>query len=228
MIVSTKIALRLLPWILLTTIIFTLYLTNHWPFGSGDNDYQDVIESTTFLERIERLGKLELVKYNYKEVFEYKRLSDGKIIGNAILNTTNYDPDISVILIASGEAVGCIDLMLMQLSDIHVSDDSVVVTLPAPELCYYKLNLDDTKVYSLSESSWWSKLFSDSDEENEVLQMAYQKAEQRISEAALESGIYRSVNEQATLILKPLLEEVSGKSIMIETTLPAVQLSTAP
>lgn len=220
--------IRLLPWILLATVVFTLYLTNHWPFGKKDEQFQHIIESTTFLEKIEELGRLELVKYNYKEVFEYKRLSDGKIIGNSILKTYNYDPDISVILVASGEAVGCIDLTQLQLTDIEISRDSVIVHLPAPELCYHKLNLDDTKVYSFSESSWWSRLFSDEDEKNEVLQMAYQKAEKRISEAALESGIYQSVNEQAAVILQPLLEEVSGKNILIRTSLPAVQLLPEP
>lgn len=95
---SSKLFFKSLPWILLATIIFTLYLTNHWPFGKTKSTHQDVIDSTVLLERIEKLGKLELVKYNFKEVFEYKRLSDGKLVSNALLNASDYDPDISVIL----------------------------------------------------------------------------------------------------------------------------------
>ncbi|MCK5104932.1 MAG: DUF4230 domain-containing protein, partial [Cyclobacteriaceae bacterium] len=169
-------------------------------------------------------GKLELVKYNFKEVFEYKRLSDGKIIGNSILNTHNYNPDLSVILIASGEAVGCIDLAKLEVSDIDLKKDSVVIHLPSPELCYHKLDLENTKIYSFSKESWWSRLFSDEVEKNEILQMAYQKAEARLREAAIESGIYQSTNENVVIMLKPLLEQLTGKNVIFSTSLPSIEL----
>ena len=223
--ISAKLILKIFPWLLLSIIVFTLYLTNHWPFSKKEKEYQHIVDTTVILNKIESLGKLELVKYNFKEVFEYKRLSDGKIIGNSILNSNNYNPDLSVILIASGEAVGCIDLTKIKVSDIEEKSDSIFVQLPAPELCYYKLDLENTKIYSFSRESWWSRLFSEEDEKNEVLQMAYQKAETKLKEAAIESGIYQSTNENVVRMLMPLLEQITGKNVILSTTLPLKKLA---
>jgi hypothetical protein len=223
--ISAKLILKIFPWLLLIIIVFALYLTNHWPFSKKEKEYQHIVDTTVILNKIESLGKLELVKYNFKEVFEYKRLSDGKIIGNSILNSNNYNPDLSVILIASGEAVGCIDLTKIKVSDIEEKSDSIFVQLPAPELCYYKLDLENTKIYSFSRESWWSRLFSEEDEKNEVLQMAYQKAETKLKEAAIESGIYQSTNENVVRMLMPLLEQITGKNVILSTTLPLKKLA---
>ncbi len=222
--ISPKLFLKILPWILLIIITATLYFTHHWPFSKKEKEYQHIIDSSVILQEVEKLGKLELVKYNFKEVFEYKRLSDGKIIGNSLLNIHNYNPDLSVILIASGEAVGCIDLTKLEYSDIDLNGDSIIVQLPAPELCYYKLDMNNTKIFSFNKESWWSRLFSEEDEKNEVLQMAYQKAEARLREAATESGIYESTNENVVIMLKPLLEQLTGKNVIISTTLPIKEL----
>jgi hypothetical protein len=223
-VISPKLFIKLFPWILLFVITATLYFTNHWPFTKKEREHQHIIDSSVILKEVENLGKLELVKYNFKEVFEYKRLSDGKIIGNSILSTHNYNPDLSVILIASGEAVGCIDLTKLEYADIDMRGDSIVVHLPAPELCYHKLDMNNTKIYSFNKESWWSRLFSEEDEKNEVLQMAYQKAEERLREAAIESGIYQSTNENVTIMLKPLLQQLTGKNVIVSTSLPAIEL----
>lgn len=222
--ISPKLLFKILPWFLLLIIVFSLYLTNHWPFEKQQKNHQILMESTVILQEIEPLGKLELVKYNFKEVFEYKQLSDGKIVGNAILKSTDYNPDISVMLIATGEAVGCIDLSKLDLSNIDTNEDSVVVYLPAPELCYYKLDLDETKIYSFSRESWWSRMFSDDEERDKVLQIAYQEAESRLKEIAVESGIYNSTNENVKAMLQPLLEQLTGKNVKLITVLPALEL----
>ena len=220
---SLKIIFKFLPWLLLGIIILTLYITNHWPF-SREGAYQHLLDSSVILKEVENLGKMELVKYNFSEVFEYKRLSNGKIIGNTIFNTNSYDPDLSVLLIASGEAVGCIDLTKVKTSDITISSDSIILYLPTPELCYHKLNLEKTKIYSFSKESWWSRLFSNEKEKNEVLQFAYRKAELKMREAAIESGIYRSTNDNAKIMLIPLFEKLTGKTVGIVTALPQIEL----
>jgi len=222
--ISPKLFLKALPWLLLAVIVITLYLTNHWPFGNKEKAYQEIIETSVILNKIEGLGKLELVKYNFKEVYEYKRFNNGKIIGNSILNMHSYDPDVSVILVASGDAVGCIDLTRIQKSDIEITKDTVFLLLPEPELCYHKLDLGSTKIYSFSNESWWSRLFSNEDEKNEILQMAYKKAESRLQEAAIESGIFQSTNENAKQMLKPLLEQLTGKTVIFNTPLPIENL----
>ena len=218
--ISPKTFLRLLPWLILLIIVATLWLTNHWPFSSDSEKQTELVTSTVILQKVENLGRLELTRYNFKEVFEYRRLSSGKIVSNSILRSYDYDPDLSVLLIASGEAVGCLDLTQIELNNIEISGDSVLLTLPPPQLCYHKLDLENTKIYSFSKESWWSKLFSDKEEQNEVLQMAYREAEAKLEQAAIESGIFSKTNENALLILQPLLENLSGKSVFIETTMP--------
>ena len=209
---------------MLLVIVFTLYLTNHWPFGKQEQNHQILMESTSILREIENLGRLELVRYNFNEVFEYKKLSNGKIVGNALLKSTDYDPDISVILVATGEAVGCIDLTKINIADVKLNQDTLVLHLPTPELCYYKLDLDKTRIYSFSNESWWARMFSNNDEKNGVLQMAYREAENKLREAALESGIFHSTNENVTIMLVPLLTKLSGKKVKLVTKLPNVEL----
>ncbi len=221
--ISPKLFFRVLPWVLISFFIFILSITNHWPFEKNAKDKQ-IIETSVILSKIESLGRLELVKYNFRELFEYKRLSDGRIIGNSLLNTNNYNPDLSVILVAAGEAVGCIDLTKIEERNINIEKDSVFIQLPSPELCYYKLDMENTKLYSFTKDSWWSRFFTDEQEKNQILHLAYQKAEGRLKDAAIESGIYQSTNENVVHMLKPLLEQISGKKIFISTSLPEKSL----
>ena len=223
--ISPKFLFKAFPWFLLIVIVFTLYLTHHWPFTKDEEKQQTIIESTTILEKIEALGKLELVKYNFKEVFEYKQLSDGKVIGNSIIHNYSFEPDLSVLLIASGEAVGCIDLRKININDITTKQDTIILSLPPPELCYYKLDLENTRLYSFSKESWWSKLFSSEEEKANILQLAYQQAEKKLKEAAIESGIYQTTNENTKHILQPILEELSGMEIKIITSIPDKKIS---
>ena len=54
--------------------------------------------------------------------------------------------------------------------------------------------------------------------------MAYQKAEARLREAAVESAIYQSTNENVAIMLKPLLQQLTGKNVIISTSLPEKEL----
>jgi len=217
-----KIIFRLLPWLLLVVMAFVLYFSKIRFFGA---DRQiEVIESTTILKEIEQLGRLELVKYNFKEIFDYKQISDGKIIGNSILRLQDYSPDLNVVLVASGEAVGCIDLTKIKETDIQLTEDTVFVLLPSPELCYHKLDLENTRIYSFKNNSWWSKLFSDDDNDEEVLQAAYRETEKRIELAAYESGILDKTNEQAKIMMRALLESTTGKKVKVIAGIPDIPI----
>ncbi len=216
--VPSKIIIRLISGLLLIAMSVALYISIFDPFAKKEDVL--VFESTTILQEVERIGRLELVKYNFKEIFDYKRLSEGKAISSALLNTYNFNPDIKVILVATGEAVGCIDLTKLRESDIDVYKDSITIALPPPELCYHKLDMENTHVFSISNSSWWSRLFSDSDEKTAAVQTAYKLAERKIAEAAVASGILRTTNEQAVKMLTPMLEGMTGKKVTIVTSIP--------
>ena len=218
---SPRLIFKLLPWLMLTVMIFTLYITSRWPFVSSNEQQREMIETTTILNEIENIGRLELVKYRFKEIFDYQKLSESKAVGSAILKTYDFNPDLKVVLIATGEAVGCIDLQKMDASDIRAHGDTIIISLPAPELCYYKLDLENTKIYSFNKESWLSRLFSDDEEKNQALEAAYRKAEKAIREAALQSGILTQTNENAVNMLTPMLENLTGKSVLLITAMPA-------
>jgi hypothetical protein len=216
---TPRLLLKILPWFLILALSLYVYLKQQ-SLNSGKGGIE-IIDSSVILREVEQIGKLELVKYNFKEIFDYKRLSEGKMIGNSLINSYNYTPDVNVILVATGEATGCIDLTRLNISDIYIDKDSVTILLPPAELCYHKLDMANTRIFSFSNSSWWSRLFSNEDEKTKAVQTAYTLAEQRIKEAALQSGILQSTNDQAIKMLVPMLETMTGKKVKIVPSIPA-------
>ena len=94
--------------------------------------------------------------------------------------------------------------------------DTLVVLLPKPELCYHKLDLEKTRVYHLERTGWWSRLFADDNEIKDVIEKAYKNAERQIEKSAIESGILEQTEKNAELILKPMLERMSGKKVLLQ------------
>ena len=142
-----------------------------------------------------------------------------KELSPSVLNMIKLDADSKAILISRGEAVGCIDLTKMSERDLVVSGDSVFVRLPKPELCYHKLDVNGTKLYSVE-----TGLFANRDQ---FISRAYKQAERNIEQAAKKSDILSQSQFQAKAILGPLLEEVSGKKIIFTERLPAVRIEPA-
>lgn len=195
----SKVIFRFLPYlIILGLIVFILFDNN----GILTAEKETRIESTTILESIESMGKVELVKYNFKEVIEITRKTP------EFLSIFKLGPDSKAVLIASGEAVGCIDLTLVTSKDIVSNSDTLIVSLPPPELCYYKVDLENTKLYSLQ-----TGFFT---EASEFVEEAYREAEKQIKQAALQSNILSQTQDNAELILKPFLEELSGKKVVLK------------
>ena len=217
---------KLLPWILLTFVLVVLYFTGHWPFGKSGKT--NVINTNTVVQEIENIGNLELVKYHFSEVLDFNRLSNAKLSGNAILGNFDFDPDLKAVMIASGEAAGCIDLTAIDSSDIQPLGDTLIITLPQPQLCYYKLALDKTKIHSFTRKGWWSRLFPNDDDEKETFELAYQNAEKQIKEAALQSGILEKTRDNAELILKPMLHKITGKHVVLHYQMAGATLDRKP
>jgi hypothetical protein len=153
------------------------------------------ITEDVMIEKITNIGKLELVKYSMKDVIE-------KNISRPIL------PDKRILFVAAGEAAGCIDLTKVKKEDIKASEDSVTIFLPEPEICYAKLDHQRSKVYDLS------GVFLPADRQ-EMIEDIYKLAEQKILQNARELNILGKTKENAELIFKPMLENISGKKVGI-------------
>lgn len=199
-----QIILRNLPWVLLLTVIAWVLITGKLPFYPDRTTDESTIRHDVVLQRLEALGRLELVRYQFKEITEVKNTSQLKIF------LRSFSPDMKAALITSGEAVGCVDLTKLSDGDIVIFDDSLVINLPPPELCYYKIDLENSRIYDLE-----TGYLATDEEERAFVEEVYRSAENQIRKAALDSGIKSQTRDNARQFIKPLLEELSGKKIGI-------------
>jgi hypothetical protein len=158
------------------------------PFSSGEVE----VSHNVLLQQISSMGKLELVKYNFRDVVESKIKKD-------LL------PDAKVLLIVSGEATGCLDLTKIKVSDIAENGDTLVIHLPEPEICNYKIDHSKSRVYDTEYA------FLD---EAKLVDNAFQKAESEIAQNAQSMGILEQTKKSAEQVLKPFLENVSKKKVV--------------
>ncbi len=206
-----KIAFWLFPWIFL--LICGYLVWNNWSninflpqSSTNDSEVQNLV-----LERIEDLGKLELTKYHFQEITEIQK------IGKDFYNLFKLEGDSKAVLISNGEAVGCLDLTKLEIKDLQMNGDTLLVQLPAPEICYFKLDLNKTRVYALE-----TGMFTN---EKGFIEKAYKSAESQIRESALSSGILTQTKEHAELILRPILEQISNKQVILVYDIPKVQIT---
>lgn len=167
------------------------------PFKS---EHTTEVTSNILLEKITAMGKLELVKYNFKDVVESKIQKD-------LL------PDAKVLLVVMGEAIGCIDLTKIRVGDIDNRTDQLVVHLPEPEICTFKIDHAKSKVYDSQFA------FMD---EAELVDQAFKKAEVQVQQSAQAMGIIQETKTSAQQILKPFLEQISGKQVVLVYTMKDV------
>jgi hypothetical protein len=185
-----------------------------WQKYSAGPDIQPeppVVSHHTVLQEITAMGKLELVKFNFRDIVEYEK-------GLTNFSTINYylnkygGNKAKAVLIVGGEAVGCIDLTQISASDIvDAGRDTLIVYLPKAELCVNKINHDQSKVYSMQHTYFV--------EEGQMVSEAYLAAEKKIADEALRMGILEQTDENAEKILRPFLEKTSGKTVLLRRRL---------
>ena len=146
------------------------------------------------VKEIVSLGKMELVKYSFRDVVEQEIIRD-------------FLPDPKAILIVQGEAVGCIDLSKISEKDLLTTGDTLILNLPNPEVCYHKIDHSKSKIYKTDYAFMNEAL---------LLDEAYRKAEEQILKSALDSDILEQTKKNADLILKPLIENISSKNVVIK------------
>ncbi len=206
MISGFRLLFRLLLFVLLAFGIIAVWesvkIGKWFSFGASN---ETATTHAMVLKEVQSLGKLELVRYNFKDIVEHEQI-------------VQWFPNPKAILIVQGEAIGCIDLTKITTSDVTTESDTVVVHLPEPELCSYKIDHSKSKVYNTEYA------FT---EEANLVQEAYLHAEKQIQKSALEMGILDQTKRNAEQILKPVLEKISGKKIVLryrmKATLPKLR-----
>jgi hypothetical protein len=194
---TLKLAIRL---IMLITVLAVVIFLGLKIVGFG-KPTEPVITHNMVLQQVTAIGKLELVKYQFKDVVEYQKEQTDYSIINRML------PKAKAVLIVSGEAVGCIDLTKITTNDISDSKDTIYVYLPKPEMCVNKIDHQKSKVYDLTNGYFV--------EQGKMVSDAYAAAETQIQQSALSMGILEQTNENAVKILGPMLEKIAGKKVVL-------------
>jgi hypothetical protein len=194
---TLKLAIRLITLII---ILFVVIFVGLKIVGFG-KPTEPVITHNMVLQQVTAIGKLELVKYHFKDVVEYQKEQTDYSIINSVL------PKAKAVLIVSSEAIGCIDLTKINTNDISDSKDTMYVYLPKPEMCVNKIDHQQSKVYDLSNGYFV--------EQGKMVSDAYAAAETQIQQSALNMGILEQTNENAVKILGPMLEKIAGKKVVL-------------
>ena len=201
--------MRLLSWLvrLIVLILLLVGIQTLWSNARNGEWFPDILGGedktetmhTVVLQEITAMGKLELVKYNFKDVVEQEIVK-------------LWLPNAKAVLIVQGEAIGCIDLTKINITDITSQQEILVVHMPEPELCVFKIDHEKSKVYNTEYA------FT---EEAKLVQEAYKQAEKQIQKSALDMGILKQTEENATKILTPILEKASGKKVLLKFPMTA-------
>jgi len=152
---------------------------------------QTVVTHEAIIEEIKTMGKMELATLYVKDIIEYKE-------ERAFL------PDSKVLLMVSGEVNGCVDLQKLQEKDLELSGDKLVVYLPAPEICFSKVDHEHSKVY---EKTSWILL----DDDAELIDKTYKEADKYLKSPAVTQKAMQTAAEKAPEILGPIFKKISGK-----------------
>ena len=128
MINLAKLILKILPWLLVVGLLSWMLIQEKMSFSS---ERVTEIETNTILTKVEQRGKMELVKYNFQEVTEIK-----KIANSIDFKFFKYKPlpDSKGVLISQGSAAGCIDLTKIRVEDIQSENDTIYIKLPAGKI----------------------------------------------------------------------------------------------
>ncbi len=199
-----RILVRYFPWVLLITFFSWIWVSGDIPFISRQKKDTLTVNNDIVLQQLEAIGKLELIKYHFKEITEVRATSQWKAFFNS------YSPDMKAALITSGLAVGCLDLTQLTKNDIVISSNEILIYLPNPELCQYKVDLEKSRIYHLE-----TGILATDAEEKKFIETVYSQAEHQIKNAAYDSGILDKTRENADTIIKPLIEKITSKKVKL-------------
>ncbi|WP_258103968.1 DUF4230 domain-containing protein [Marinoscillum sp. MHG1-6] len=205
MIGLTKLFLKLFPWLLCVGLLSYLLISEK--LGIKKAFQSTEIHQNTLLQSVEKIGKLEVVQYNLQQITELKKVP-GYIDLKLFQLKNPLIEDAKGVLISQGSATGCIDLTKVSKSDILLIEDTLYITLPQPELCNFKIDLEKSRLYDL-------EIRSILDQQKEFMEELYRLAEADVKKSAMDMGIIEQSRSNAILILKPLFENVSGMPVII-------------
>lgn len=182
----------LLPFLLAIGLAALIYFTyRNFMFSEKEE-----VKHEAVVERIQLMGKVQLVQFHIRDVVEYK------------VERELFLPDSKVLMIVAGEIGACIDLQKLKDSDVKRGETKTVITLPAPEICYVKVNHERSTIYD--KKSW---MFLDDDAE--LMDKAYKEAERFLNRPEVQEPALTEARKNAPVILGPVFEKIAGQPVEI-------------
>jgi hypothetical protein len=114
-----------------------------------------------------------------------------------------------ILFVGRGEVVAGVDLARLRPEDVKVEGEAVSVRLPAPEILHSKLDNRTSEVWERQ-----SGVFGGEDRSLET--QVRVEAEDRIRQAALESGVLATAGENAEDTLKRHLRMLGFRAVRFE------------
>jgi len=185
-----KTILNILIGVLVTFAIVRIFFLF---FNSAEREQQTISRHSEIVEKIESIGRLELVRMHVQDIVEHELVRQ-------------WLPNAKAILIIKGEAVGCIDLTKIKKENLNIAKDTIKLLLPAPELCYCKIDHSNSKVFNTQ-----NNFFSGA----ELIDGAYKEAEKYLEKTVLNSGILQKTKDNAFDFFVPFFESLGFKEVYI-------------
>lgn len=183
------------------TAVFLLFLVSS-PSGLG-TWLQGVlhlsVDQSAIVQRVQRLQRLESVKYTLEKVVTGERQSrylPQSIAGERLL------------MIVHGEVFAGVDLSKLNSSEVQVSGKQVRITLPQAEVFSTRLDNNQTKVYSRETGLL---VAADPNLESEVRA----EAERQLLQAALTDGILTTASANARGTVMALVQALGFTDVEV-------------
>lgn len=151
------------------------------------------ISHSMILQKVESLGNLEVTRYSIQDMMEYKKVR-------------RWLPNAKTALVVSGEVICCVDLTKLKPEDIKVTDKTIHLQLPSPEICHVKIDHSKSRIYNMEFGLW---------ESTKIVDEAYTFAERQLNEKAKELDILSLSRDNTVNLLRPILEAMGFDEVII-------------
>lgn len=157
------------------------------------------IDQPAIVQRIQRLQRLESVKYTLEKVVTGERQS--RFLPQSIAGER-------LLLIVRGEVFAGVDLGKLQSNDVRVNGKQVTITLPHAEIFSTRLDNNQTRVYSRETGLL---VPADPNLESEVRA----EAERQLLQAALADGILNNASTNARGTVTALVQALGFTDVEV-------------
>jgi len=155
--------------------------------------------SSTVVNKIQRLRRLETVSFSLDKIVEGERQSE--VLPNFLVGD-------KLLMVVHGEVIAGIDLSQLKPSDVHIDGGDIQVHLPPSQIFVTTLDNTKTRVYSRTTGLLVPE---DPNLESEVRA----KAQQQLQQAAIADGILKTAANNASATVKSMLMGLGYENVTV-------------